>query len=108
VTAPAAAIILTRHGRQRIGERAGVTGHGADRLAEHALALGLTHAEATGPLRRKLDHLYLEHRGASVFRVYADRVWVFVDRRLITVINLDQSLRRIAQKLLARKREVGE
>lgn len=88
---------ITRHGRKRCRERMGISKRAVDRSAEMALQYGIGHREARGRLRHYIERLYNLKAGAgNNIRVYADKVYVFHDDILITVLNLPTEYRRTA------------
>lgn len=94
--------IVTRHGRNRM-KRIGLSKSLAQTQADKALEFGLRHVEATGPLKRYMDHVFLSHRNADNMRVYHGSLYIFCGDVLITIYTLDNDKRRIAEKLEKRK-----
>ena len=81
-------MILTRHGKKRMKDRLGASKRSSDRIAEKALSLGITHAELTGSLCRYVDSIYLKKRTANNIRIYAQKIFLFRNDLLITVLPL--------------------
>ena len=71
--------------------------------AQEALERGITHAEATGPLRKYYDKLYIDRKTANNIRVMHNMVYIFYFDVLITVFPLPQSLRKTAMKIWEKK-----
>jgi hypothetical protein len=99
------AVIVTKHAQERLKERMGVNKQAGDRLAKIAMEKGLTHAETNGRLKSLLDDIFLKHKTANNMRIYSEKVFLFHDEILITVLPLDQEYKRIALKLCKRKKE---
>lgn len=91
--------IVTNHAKQRAKDRLGVSKKIADKVATKALEGGVTHSLAKGNLKSYLDKLYLKHRNANNLRVYNRKVYLFNNTVLITVINLPNSLIKVADKI---------
>jgi predicted HAD superfamily Cof-like phosphohydrolase len=90
---------VSHHAEQRIKDRIGVSKKIADKVAERALEKGITHSETTGRLRRLIDALYLKDRRANNIRIYAEKIYLFADNTLITVINLPNKYKKILEKV---------
>lgn len=88
---------ITRHGRKRCRERVGISKRAVDKNAERALEYGIGHRESRGRLRHYIEYLYNAEGGnGNNIRVYADKVYVFHNDILITVLNLPTEYRRTA------------
>lgn len=98
-------LIVTDHAEDRFRERVKLPRRTVTKRAAHALERGITHAEATGPLRRYFDMLYQQSDSANNIRIYCNTVYVFYYDTLVTVFPLPQRLRKIAEKISRRKRE---
>lgn len=94
---------MTNHSIQRTKERLGLSKKIADKNAEKALELGVTHAEARGNLKKFMDKLYLSCGKANNMRVYHHHVYCFQGQTLITVINLPNSLCKLADVIQKEK-----
>ncbi len=98
---------ITKHATQRIRERAGVKRRGKEKLARTALDRGLIQCDLKGILRDWVGGKYLSHRKGNNIRVWAEKLFVFQDETLITVIQLPHDMKKIANKLQRRKNEEG-
>lgn len=98
-------LYITDHAEGRFRERVGLPKRLATRKAQEALERGITHAEASGQLRRYFDALYLSHESANNIRVYCGTVYIFSYDTLITVFPLPQNLRKIAVKIQQKKKD---
>jgi len=96
---------ITKHARERMKERMGAGKHASDRVAKIALEKGLTHSETNGKLKSLLDGIFLKHGTANNMRIYSEKIFLFSGDTLITVLPLHQEYRKIALKLLKRKKE---
>lgn len=90
---------ITKHSRQRTKDRLGIKKKIAEKNAVKALNNGITHAMATGNLKRYLDKLYLSHKQGNNMRVYHRYVYIFHDTTLITIVPLPNNLQPIADKI---------
>lgn len=98
-------LIVTDHAEERFRERVKLPRRVVTKRAALALERGITHAEATGPLRRYFDMLYSQDGAANNIRVYCGTVYIFYYDTLLTVFPLPQRLRKIAEKIQRRKKE---
>lgn len=99
---------LSKHGRKRVEERAGIgkSEKKTDRMAKLALERGYKHSETKGSLKKFLDGKFLYHnRSANNMRVYSGQLWLFHDDKLITVIPLPSKFQKDIQNYVTRKVE---
>lgn len=101
--------VLTKHAELRIKERCGLGKHGGKRLTEIAYENGISLEEATGQLKRYIQHvidksyIYLNNNEKTI-KIYAEKVWIYDDYVLITVIPIPKDLRTQANIQIKRKR----
>jgi hypothetical protein len=97
----------TAHGKDRIRDRVGVPLKSVDRVAQTAFDRGVTHAETAGSLNRYLSGIYLnKHRGNNL-RIWGEKVYIFENDALITVLNLPNKYKRVVREIM-RKRDKEE
>lgn len=88
---------VSKHGAKRARQRVGIPKKAVDRMARTALERGIGHEEATGKLRDYIGWLYEKYDGnGNNIRVYGDKVYVFHDAILITVLNVPGEHRKAA------------
>lgn len=68
----------------------GVPRSAVRKLASKAMSEGFTRHDFSGSLRRYLDALYHYNTNANNIRVWSEKVWIFSDQTLITVLDLPQ------------------
>jgi hypothetical protein len=95
---------VSRHARERMDERAGLSASASVRLAGKALADGLHHNELAGSLKRYIDGMFLRHCAANNIRLYGEYVYLFGGETLITVIHLPNHYKAAVNKIQRRKR----
>jgi hypothetical protein len=95
--------VVTNHATQRLKERAGIGKKSSKNMAEKALERGLTHADLQGNLKKYVDGAFKRSKSGNNFRVYGEKLYVFKDNILITVFNLPNNLKKVANKLSKRK-----
>jgi hypothetical protein len=94
---------ITNHAKQRTKNRVGLSKNIANKNAEKAMELGLTHKDVAGNLCRYIDKLYLSHRNCNNIRIYNQYVYMFQDNTLITIILLPSHFHKLANKLQKEK-----
>ena len=97
-------VALTHHGIQRGKQRAGLDKRALEKTAAKALTDGLVAGETNGRLRRYMDGMLIEHKGASC-RIHGNHIFCFRGEVLITVLDLPLEHRRAALSALKKKRE---
>ena len=60
---------------------------------------GVERRETTGSLRRYLDKLYYYNNSTSDVYVWSEKIYIFVDQALITVLNLPTRYKSTANSL---------
>ena len=98
-------LIITDHAEDRFRERVGLPKRLVTKNAKKALELGVTHADATGRLKRYFDHLYMVEQQANNVRIYCGTVYVFSFDTLITVFPVPPELRKCAAKAQQKKKQ---
>ncbi len=92
-------INVTKHGKKRIKQRCGIPKKAADRLSDKAFRNGITHSECSGSLKRYLDYLWEYNHTANNMRIYANKVFIFVDETNVTVLNLPRKYYETVKKI---------
>ena len=85
-------IKVTRHAEKRIRERSGIPKRAIKRSAQLAFDTGYRHSETKGRLREFLDAVYLREGTANNMRVFGDKVYVFCNHTLVTVLQIPASI----------------
>ena len=90
---------VTNHADKRIRQRVGVPRSAAHKLATKARSQGVERRDTSGSLRRYLDHVYYYNDNSDAIYVWAEKVYIFADTALITVLNLPTRYRNAANSL---------
>ena len=98
-------MLVTKHARERINERMGIPKKSADVIARKALDKGIKFNETTGRLRKYISWLSTKTEGGcNNIRIYAEKVFIFHDEILITVIQIPQMYVQAVRKVTNRKK----
>jgi hypothetical protein len=100
-------VSVTDHGNKRMRSRCGVPKKSCLRLAEEAFKNGITYAETTGSLNKYITSLYFHNQTANNIRILNDKVFIFSNQVLITVLNLPPRYHKNVSKLVKRKQAVS-
>lgn len=92
-------LVISQHAYERSRERLSLTKSSTKRLARKAFDQGLKHNQATGPLRKYINGLWMQHQSASNIRIYGDNIFLFAGNILVTLYQLPLELRKLAHKL---------
>lgn len=84
--------VITRHGKRRMYDRAGITKGNAEKMAKRIMKNGFAHTETAGNLKGFIGHCWDKHHNSNNMRVYGDKLYVYTNDRLITVLNIPQSI----------------
>lgn len=96
---------LTHHGIQRGKERAGLDKRALEKTAAKAREDGLVAGDCSGRLRRYMDKMLIEHKGAKC-HIHGNHIYCFRGDVLITVLDLPHEHRKAALSA-GKKREAG-
>lgn len=77
----------------------GVPRSAARKVAVKAKNQGIERRDTSGSLRRYLDHLYYYNDNSDTIYVWAEKVYIFADEALITVLNLPNRFKNTANSL---------
>lgn len=99
-------VIVTHHAEERT-KRVVSSKKKALEIAEEAFNFGIKHEETTGRLRKYLTGLYLQERTANNIRIHHQKVFLFNNTVLITILNLPQNLNNSVESI-KRKRMLDE
>lgn len=99
-------VIVTHHAEERT-KRVVTSKKKALEIAEEAFGFGIKHEETTGRLRKYLTGLYLQERTANNIRIHHQKVFLFNNNILITILNLPQNLNNSVESI-KRKRMLDE
>lgn len=98
---------VSKHGAKRARERVGLPKKAVERNAQRALTEGIGYKEASGSLKRYISWLYERYDGnGNNIRIYGDKVWVFHDGILITVLNVPGEHRKQVKYQMEKRRGV--
>jgi len=85
-------MITSKHAIKRVRKRIGIKKKAVNNMRDSAFIKGVTHAGAKGKLKRYISKLYLTHNQGNNIRIYANYVWVFQNKNLITVFPVPSRL----------------
>jgi len=96
--------IITNHAEERIIERCGIKKKSVERIVDKVLEKGYSHNQLKGRLKKWVDGIYLKERTANNVKLYGDKAYVFVDNKLVTVIQIPQDLMKDFRKMVKEKK----
>lgn len=97
-------MIVTKHAKQRMKQRNGLSNKSADRMAAIAYEKGLKHGDLSGNLKKWVDKQYFYNRNANQIRLYGDKAYIFHNKKLITVIQIPHNLVKDVVRISSEKR----
>ena len=78
---------ITKHARSRIRQRQGTSKASSDKMALRAYNEGITHKQAKGKLKQWMTKEYKIAQQANQCRYYANKLYIFHNSTLISVLN---------------------
>lgn len=87
---------VTYHAEKRIRQRIGVPKSAVKKLAVKARNQGVERKDTHGSLRRYLDSVYHYNDNSTHVFVWSEKVFIFADNALVTVLNLPPRYRNAA------------
>jgi len=94
---------VTKHAEERLIERCGLNKKSVQRMSDKAFNDGIRHGQTKGNLKKWVDGLYFTNKTANNIRLYGDKAFIFMNERLITVIQIPSNLRNDMKVLLKQK-----
>lgn len=85
-------VCITKHASKRLAERLGMNKRSMYRMANKAFNDGISVGETKGAVYSWLISRQMVNPDANNLRVYGDKVWVFADSYLITVLQIPAKL----------------
>lgn len=98
-------IEVSSHAKERMKERCKIKLKSAERLARIAFKKGLTQTETTGALNGYINSLYLYNGKANNIRLYGDKIYIFCNDVLVTVLDTPKRFLNTVNILMRRKRQ---
>jgi len=85
-------VYVTKHAGKRLAERSGLNKKSMNRMANKAFHEGICISETKGAVYSWLISRQMVNPDANNLRVYGDKVWVFADTYLLTVLQVPSKL----------------
>lgn len=90
---------VTKHGHNRIRQRAGIPKRAVERMTKAALEKGISPTDTRGSLKKYLAFIYAKGNGrANNLKIYANKVFVFDGEVLVTILNLPPKYQRLVAR----------
>lgn len=99
---------ITKHAEKRLKERSGISQKAADRIMDSVWQKGLSHADLRGNLRKWVDSKRFWERNVDQIRLYGDKLYLFSEEKLVTVIQIPQDLAKEVSKQRKKRLPVTE
>lgn len=91
---------VTEHAKRRLKERNGLNSKSIDRIAEKALNNGIRHNQTKGRLCKWVTSVFFRNTNINNIRLYGDKAYLFDDEKLVTVLQIPQSLTKDMRKMI--------
>lgn len=98
-------VYVTRHAEKRMIKRVGINKSSTGRIAQKVLDNGYTINQTKGKLKRWLLYTRSKNTNLNNIRVYGDKVYLFIDDNLITVLQVPTKLTKEVCRL---KRDINQ
>jgi hypothetical protein len=90
---------ISKHAEERANERLGLPIKPFEKLANKALSNGIKHSDTVGRLNKYITSLFFYNKSANNTRIYGEFIYLFNNETLITVLNLPNNFKSLANKL---------
>ena len=97
-------VILTTHAQQRLKERCGLQKKSKERIAAKVFEEGLSIEETNGSIRKWMTMVFYNNTNINNIRLYGDKVYLFANQTLITVLFVPKHLRTRVSRLAQNKK----
>lgn len=96
--------ILTKHGKKRIKERAGLPNKAIQGNSDKALKEGIERTELSGSIRRYIDAIYWQNEfNGKTIKIYGNMVYIFDRMVLVTAFVLPTKYMKIINNIKEKK-----
>jgi len=92
-------INITDHAYERAKERINWNKSTLDKMASKSFNNGIKHSDTKGALNKYITKLWFEHKTANNIRIHGEVVYLFRNNLLITLYQLPNEFKKIANKL---------
>lgn len=97
---------VTYHAEDRIMQRIGVKKRSIEKIVENAYKFGIDRCKTHGNLNRYLMKLHHYDEDDNIIKVYNEKIYIFKNETLITVLSLPHNLCTTANKLQKKYSEI--
>lgn len=94
--------IVTKHANKRIRERVGISKKASKKLAKKVLKEGLDPSELDGKIKEYVDRVISKSKNGNNIKFYNEKIYIFANEFLLTVIPLPKHLMKVSLKLRKR------
>lgn len=91
---------ITKHAEQRLSERNGLNKKSNQRIVERVLLNGISHNQTKGRLNKWVNSLWFYNKQANNIKLYGDKAYIFVNEKLITVLQIPSDLTKDMKKMI--------
>ena len=95
-------IQVSRHAEKRMRERCGLNRKAVERMAQKAFDKGIKRSQTKGNLNKWVTGLWSRNKSADNIRLYGDKVYIFCDNVLVTVMQIPRDLVKDMEYLVRR------
>lgn len=90
---------VTRHAKKRLKERSGLQKGSMARISEKAFIQGINYRDTKGRLRKWIAKVDFDG-GTKMTKLYGDKLYLFDDNRLVTILQVPADLARDRKKMI--------
>ena len=90
---------ISKHGAMRMRQRMGIPKKATQRIAERAFERGLKREDAKGAVRKWMNDSFYAYGTGDNMRMYGDKLYIFCDNTLVTVLQVPTEIKDKAQIL---------
>lgn len=91
---------VTRHAKKRLKERSGLQKGSMARISEKAFIQGINYGDTKGRLRKWIAQVDFDG-GTKMTKLYGDKLYLFDDNRLVTILQVPADLARDRKKMIS-------
>ena len=91
---------ISKHANKRLKQRVSSKKNCREQMAAKAFVCGYRHGETKGPLNNWMSDVFLKDHSGNEMRVFNEKLYLFQDGTLITVLNLPPYLKKNFKSLL--------
>lgn len=96
-------VLITKHAACRLHQRSGLNKKSMQRIVDNVYISGYPIDATKGGLKRWMAKIAANNLNAQDLRLYGDKLYIFSDNVLVTVLNVPNDLKKNMKKMIEKE-----